>query len=872
MNRQSYLAILGSFLALLTAPALAHDKITTVLGGGPNGIPGIATDLPGTGRIAADTQGNLYIVDGIGAVFKLSTSGIVTHIAGNDAEQYDGSTGSALHIQLNKPSGIAVDTANPANVYIADTGNCLVRKLDQKTGLLSIVAGSIDSTGRPVCGFSGDGGPANAATLVAPVDLAINPANGDLYIADGWVIGSVPAPANVVRKVGGGSALGTISTVAGQDGKFCSNSTIVSGAVAISTPLCTLQGVALDTSASPPNLYIADGGGIEEVVGATSKMYRVAGNAAGAQNTFFSYQIDVAANHGSATVQVADALQGDVFRFSVTSSGGIPHSSGITVVAGSGKQCTGNTNQPLNFCMDALGIAQDASGDLFISDAVNDEVYKIAASTGQIATVIGWNQTSGNVHLFPYTNPLVLKNTRSQPALDKPVGVFADPASSKVYVAGGSSHAAYVWDSATNRISDFAGNGIQGLAGDGLPAIDPSTELANPSAIAKDPEGNIYIADPYNVNYESYSDTIRRVDAHTGIITTFAGGPNNFCVSDGCLAADFRFVYPASIAFNAAGDMYVADAGACAIFKIDAQTTAVTRIAGSPAADCAGAPNYANDDGGPALAAILCQPTGISVDGAGNIYFNDTCNSEVRMVQVKTGLIQAVAGVGGLFFGFNGDGPATQKQIAFPGALKVDKNGNVFFADTGNDLVRWVTPAGQMITFGGDPSEAAGQPFVVCGEGLLGDGGLATNATIDGPTGIDQDAYGNFYVVDQCNNRIRRISAFSGYGLDQSNLQFSNAQTVGTTSPTQTITLSAIGPTRIANLTLSDNFKETDNCTGETLSAGQTCQIKVTFQPTRAAYIAGFLRIYSDAFFGHKQFGTPAGNPDTVTLYGTGVR
>ena len=84
MNRQSYLAILGSFLALLTAPALAHDKITTVLGGGPNGIPGIATDLPGTGRIAADTQGNLYIVDGIGAVFKLSTSGIVTHIAGKE--------------------------------------------------------------------------------------------------------------------------------------------------------------------------------------------------------------------------------------------------------------------------------------------------------------------------------------------------------------------------------------------------------------------------------------------------------------------------------------------------------------------------------------------------------------------------------------------------------------------------------------------------------------------------------------------------------------------------------------------------------------------------------------------------------------------
>jgi hypothetical protein len=199
--------------------------------------------------------------------------------------------------------------------------------------------------------------------------------------------------------------------------------------------------------------------------------------------------------------------------------------------------------------------------------------------------------------------------------------------------------------------------------------------------------------------------------------------------------------------------------------------------------------------------------------------------------------------------------------------VKADRNGNLFVADTVNEVIRWVTPSGQMITFAGLPwTQRIGSPS----PGFFGDGGPATAAIFDYPDSIDQDSYGNFYVSDEGNDRIREISAFAGYGLSVSGLAF-DAQKAGTASAIKTVVVSAIGPTTIRGITVSHPFKETDNCAHAQLSAGQTCQIQVTFDPAFSGSFAGSLRIYSDAFFVTDEFADPieVGNPDKVTLSGT---
>jgi hypothetical protein len=292
--------------------------------------------------------------------------------------------------------------------------------------------------------------------------------------------------------------------------------------------------------------------------------------------------------------------------------------------------------------------------------------------------------------------------------------------------------------------------------------------------------------------------------------------------------------------------MYIADYNNCAIRKIAAGSHTVSTIAGGSQNTLLGC-GYTGD-GGPATKAKISGPQGISADSHGNIYFSDRNNNRIRWIS-SGGIIQTIAG----YFngGYTGDGPATANSLAAPGFTSNDGNGNVFFSDTNNHILRWVTPTGTMITFAGTPQTA----------GFSGDGGAALSADLYYPAGISRDSKGNTYGADESNYRVRQITPFAGYGLSTSALSF-ETQPSGTTSDFQPVLVSAIGPTTFSSVTASSGFSEIDDCAGVTLQAGQTCEVDVYYSPTTPGKSTGTLTFGSNAFF--------ALNPKTIALSGTG--
>lgn len=839
----------------LTFSAAAQDVINTVIGGGPNGIPGVNANMNQPFQVAVDASGNVYVAAyGLQRVFKISTTGIETIVAGNGLQGYSGDGGPAIKAQLNLPQGVAVDTASPPNVYIADTSNCLVRKVNQTTGIITTVAGkvTVPSSGNPytTCGYNGDGVAANTAQLYSPTGVAFNPSTGDLYIAD--------YSNGIVRKVAGGIATGTITTVAGTPNQNCQGSAPYGDAgSAIAAHLCSPDAVSLDASVKPPNIFITehDRCTVREVVGSSGKIYQLAGsytacgyngdgiNAVGAQ-LFYPYQTRVAVSGSTTMVAIGDYANARVRQFALTYTSGVPKPGTISTIAGKGQGgwCNDDGGAGLSACMNPVGIAYDASSNLYIGDYGSYRVRKVTKSTGLISTIDGWGPNGGNQPY--YSNPVGIKAVPGgTPSLYYPYGVYADPTSNKVYVGGYQGEAVYQWDSALNQITGFAGDGVYGFAGDGSPASSAATKLAYPLGIGKDSKGNIYIADYGNC-------AIREVVASTGNITTVVGGSPGALKGCGYInsgGVNAQLNGPQAVAFDSANNMYIADYNNCAIRKLTASTGLVSTIAGMgpPTPSC----GYTGD-GGPAASALIYYPLSVTVDGAGNIYFSEaptTNTCRIREIVAGSNIIQTVAGDGAC--GYTGDGPAIGNSI-YQAYVTADPNGNLFLSDYNNQIVRWVTPSGQMLTFGGTYNTA----------GFSGDGGPALKATLYYPTGIARDSKGNTYVADQYDQRVRQITAFAGFGMSAGNLLF-EVQPAGTVSNFLPVAVSAIGPTTFSSISVSSaNFSEIDNCVGQTLSANQTCEIDVYFQPSAAGTFTGSLIVNSNAFL--------AANPKKITLSG----
>jgi sugar lactone lactonase YvrE len=281
------------------------------------------------------------------------------------------------------------------------------------------------------------------------------------------------------------------------------------------------------------------------------------------------------------------------------------------------------------------------------------------------------------------------------------------------------------------RITTIAGNGRYGSSGDGGPAT--SAQLYYPVWLAVDGQGNVYIADARD---EDLITHVRKVSPG-GTITTFAGTGARGFSGDGGPATSAQLESPGGLAVDRKGNVYIADGSR--VRKVDPGGT-ITTFAGTGRWGFSG-------DGGPATSAQLKSPKGVAVDGKGNVYIADSNNLRVRKVD-PGGTITTFAGTGSR--GFSGDGgPATSAQLNYPWGLAVDGKGNVYIAD-GSSRVRKVSVGGTITTFAGTGIR-----------GSSGDGGLATSAQLNYPSGLAVDRQGNVYIADAYNHRVRKVGDVS---------------------------------------------------------------------------------------------------------------
>lgn len=617
--------------------------------------------------------------------------------------------------QADLPGPAAVVEGAGGNVYISPPDSYYIFKVTT-SGNLSIFAGT---------GIYGGGsnGPATQVSLGGVTALALDK-QGDLYLAD--------RGNNTIRciiAVSGGcggsqSPVGFIVTIVDANGNDCYPTTAAcgDGGPAIDAQISYVESLFVDAS---NNLWISD-----------TFDYRVrcvVGTTGGCDQAIFGLNVPV----------------GD-----------------IMTVAGTGNFCDGpqfecgNDGPALQAKFDlANGVVVDSSGNFYIADTRDFTVRCVVAVVGGCG---GSSQPVGNITIFAgngdyCSNPLSACGDGGPAAnanLWNPAGLAFD-SSGNLYIAdasdnrircvlaveGGCGGSTY----AVGDITTVAGDGNQGFSGDKGAAT--SAWLNLPNSVFVDSAGNILIADTGN-------QRIREVTS--GTINTTAGGGSN---GDGGNATSATLANPNAVAWDSSGNYYIADAANNQVRKVT-PAGVISTVAGT---GIAGPPNTS-----PVLAvnATLNSPSGLAIDGSNNIYIADTGNQVIREVVASSGNIVTVAGDGNSCTPNNGKcgdgGPATGGELTDPTSVAVDSNGNIYIADYTDHRVRCVLAVSGGC--GGSPY-AVGDITTIAGtgqRGFTGDNGPATKAKLSKAYGVAVDSFGNVYVADSENNRIRCVVEVKG--------------------------------------------------------------------------------------------------------------
>ncbi len=276
-------------------------------------------------------------------------------------------------------------------------------------------------------------------------------------------------------------------------------------------------------------------------------------------------------------------------------------------------------------------------------------------------------------------------------------------------------------------IHRVAGNGKTSYGGDGGPAREASFNL--PHEIRFDAAGNLYVADMKN-------HAIRRVDARTMLITTFAGTGAPGYSGDGGPANEARLNQPHSLQFGPDGGLYICDIGNHVIRRVEMKTGRISTFAGT------GKPGP-TPDGAPIAGTPLNGPRSLDFDRTGNLWLVTRQGNQIFKFDLRAGRILHVAGTGAK--GFTGDGgPASQATFAGPKGIALAPNGDIYLADTENHCVRMI-------------DARTGLVHLVAGTGEKGDGpdGDPRRCRLARPHGVFVDADGTIFVGDSETHRIR---------------------------------------------------------------------------------------------------------------------
>lgn len=673
------------FLLLFSVRLAAGDisyTIDTFAGSdvvGDNG-PALAAQVNDPHGMAIDRSGNVYIADTDSQrIRKISPSGIITTIAGNGHPGYRGDGGPAERAQLNYPYGVALDEAG--NLFVADFYNNRVRKI-RTDGIIVTVAGN----GKK--GSNGDGGPAESAQLMSPRNVAVGP-GGELYISefDGHRIRQV-SPDGIITTVAGTGIAGLNVDPKREEGIAAGDAQLHSPAgLAVDragviyfadsanhmirkisgkrvftvfdgrkgTVLVGPQGIA--ALATPTGIAL-DPFGYVCVVDGTNSVRRIASNGPATELKLIAgkgesrYEGDGGLATSAKLFNPRDLVfdsQGNLyiaeFRHirKVNSTGIIGTYAGdaYTRFVGDGAQAAyAQMNAP-------RGLALDNRGDLLVADTGINRIRRVTPQ-GMISTV---------------AQAALL-------GLNQPGAVAADPAGNLI-IADSFNHK-IIKITPQNLKLDVAGTGTMGLGADNAAAIE--AQLNTPQGVCTDSSGRVYIADTAN-------HRVVRVNTDGTLGTVAGNGSGGFAGDDG-RAPLAQLNQPQAITMDAGDNLYIADTSNQRIRKVSGDGV-ITTIAG------VGVEGFGGDEG-KATSARLWNPRGVAVDGDGNLYIADTWNHRIRKV-TPDGVIHTIAG--SEYPGWGGDGgPAVAAQLNYPSGIVVDGNGNVFFSDTLNNRVRKLTP------------------------------------------------------------------------------------------------------------------------------------------------------------------------------------
>ncbi|MGA8807677.1 MAG: NHL repeat-containing protein [Thermoanaerobaculia bacterium] len=633
-----------------------------------------------------------------------------------------GGDGGPATAALINPGPVAVD-ANGI-VYLSDPGNNRIRRIDNSGTITTLI-------GRGYGTFRGDYGPAALAGMSTAYSIALD-RSGNLYFTDD--------SNQRIREI---TTSGWVSTVAGNGN--CG--TTSAGVKATQAPLCDVESVAVDSQgrvffASEAQVWMIASDGTLVLVAGTGGFDKTGDNgpATAAQigypgslavdasgNVFIADQFNFAIREVTAdkvihTVATISTTSSTTVSLTLDPSGNLYYVTGTKQVF---KLVSGSptTVATVTGVEDASFIAVDAASAIYVSSVTNQRLLKI--TNGNSTAIAG---------AYPFgVDPLPDQATRVRLHLNPLLIGLAVDSAGNVYFPE-------LDGNLFQRIDKVAPGGT--MTALGAPAKLPTNGDFTVQAVAIGPSNAIYF---------STFTQVYRLDSN-GTVTLIAGAPGfPSAVGDGGPATAARISNPSSLAFDAAGNLYITEPFDSRVRKVTPGGT-ISTFAGNGHAGYSG-------DGGFASSALLSTPVDVKTDSSGNVFIGDLTASVVRKVSAS-GIITTVAGTGTK--GFSGDGgPATQATLSGAAAIAVDPAGNLFIADrpsaastispaTDNNRIRMVNTAGIISTIAGP------QP------GYNGEGIASTGAALGGPVALATDAQGNLYVNESSTQRIRKFTKVSG--------------------------------------------------------------------------------------------------------------